>query len=564
MKITKLGVKNFRTLENTYLEFPSYYSAICGKNDSGKTNVVRVVRSIMQDELPYYRYRNQNEIKYKDDFTKWVSNSENNKNITFEIQIEVDRFKDEALFQFILTHLKITESHNNLVIDIAANYFSDKSSAEVSTTILGNTYAGLEAQEVLKRLQSSNSIFFHNSTEPDHMTAYEDFSGLLKEFSPEYRTVTDDIAKSANQKLNRLAKGPQKEISELLGRLNEKYKVGITLPRFNLDYWPVNITLGDKKIDVPLREWGSGTKNRTLILLTLFKARQISHAETSTEKITPIIVIEEPESFLHPSAQAEFGQILQDLAEEFQVQVIVTTHSPYLLSHDNPLANILLDRKLVSNQVRETVVIETEGERWMEPFGLALGVTSSDLQPWKQLFFSNSDCILLVEGETDKEYFELLRDPCHGDKGLCFEGEIFPYGGSGNLKNNVLIRFIRDRYKKIFITYDLDVEGSVEKTFQALSMEKHKDYMAIGLNRPAKKNIEGLLPNTVISKVYADNPTLVQEAAHGDREESKSAKNQLKKLYLEEFKRQSSPGEEFYGGFYKMTPTINKAFSKFS
>jgi hypothetical protein len=37
-------------------------------------------------------------------------------------------------------------------------------------------------------------------------------------------------------------------------------------------------------------------------------------------------MIEEPECFLHPSAQAEFGRILRDLAEEFQVQVIITTH----------------------------------------------------------------------------------------------------------------------------------------------------------------------------------------------------------------------------------------------
>ncbi|MCB2037157.1 MAG: AAA family ATPase [Ottowia sp.] len=78
--------------------------------------------------------------------------------------------------------------------------------------------------------------------------------------------------------------------------------------------------------------WGSGTQNRTLILHRLFRAKQLSETEASASKLTPLIVIEEPESFLHPYAQAEFGRVLQDLAGEFGVQVIVTTHSPYLLS----------------------------------------------------------------------------------------------------------------------------------------------------------------------------------------------------------------------------------------
>lgn len=96
-----------------------------------------------------------------------------------------------------------------------------------------------------------------------------------------------------------------------MANLNSKLKVGITLPDFSLDRLPYNLTLGDSKIEVNLNDWGSGTKNRTIIFLTLLKARQISESATSAEKITPILIIEEPESFLHPSAQAEFGRILQ-------------------------------------------------------------------------------------------------------------------------------------------------------------------------------------------------------------------------------------------------------------
>jgi len=97
-------------------------------------------------------------------------------------------------------------------------------------------------------------------------------------------------------------------------------------------------------------------------------------------------VIEEPESFLHPSAQAEFSRVLQDLSEELKVQVITTTHSPYMLSKDSPEANILLQRHISYNQQRETERLDTSGEHWMEPFGLALGLNSEEFVRWRDLF----------------------------------------------------------------------------------------------------------------------------------------------------------------------------------
>ena len=517
------------------------------------------MRSLMRDEDPIFRYRDE-EVSYKDDLTKWIKSEGEDASITFDIEIEVDETRDAALYQFVITHLKIDETPRALKIGIFLSFTSEESSPSVVATVLEKKYTGLEAEEVLKRIQTSNSIFVHNSTEPTRFMRYADeYGGLLKEFIPQYKTVTQDITNTVNRKLKSAVKEPQKEISELLGRLNNKYKVGISVPRVEFDYIPLNITLGDRKIDVPLREWGSGTKNRTLILMTLFRARQISQSETTSDKITPVIIIEEPESFLHPSAQAEFGQILQDLSEEFEVQVLVTTHSPYLLSHDNPNSNILLERKLVSQQLRESNVVEIDEDNWMEPFGLALGVVSDELQPWKKLFFSNSDKILLVEGETDKEYFEMLRNKEHGASALSFDGEIYPYGGTGNIKNNVLLRFITDRYKKVFITFDLDEKDSVERILSALSLKKNSDYIHVGKNIAGKKNIEGLLPDHVTSQVYSANPSLVQQVAHGTKEEQRSAKSQLKKLYLEQFKKTARPGTDDFKEFYALVKHINKA-----
>jgi hypothetical protein len=153
---------------------------------------------------------------------------------------------------------------------------------------------------------------------------------VLGELAADERAEPEKVKVQVNKALQRIARKHQRTITELLGRLEEKYDVGLTTSTFEPDWLPWNTALGEKAHRVPLDDWGSVTRNRTMILLTLFRTRRIMEAKGIESKTTPIIIIEEPESFLHPSAQAEFGRVLQDLSEEFGVQILATTDSPYM------------------------------------------------------------------------------------------------------------------------------------------------------------------------------------------------------------------------------------------
>ena len=313
-------------------------------------------------------------------------------------------------------------------------------------------------------------------------------------------------------------------------------------------------------MEVDLDDWGSGTKNRTMIFLTLLKAKQISESITSAEKMTPILIIEEPESFLHPSAQAEFGRVLQQISTEFGVQVITTTHSPYMLNQSSPESNILLERVSYRNQLRETTKVDTSGEHWMEPFGIALGLANDEFQPWREIFFSESKSHLLVEGKTDKEYFEALRNDIHGDNKLCFEGDIFAYDGCGNLKNPTLLNFIKAKSQGFVITFDIDVINDVEPALKKQGFDKNTTYVVVGIDKAGCRSVEGLIPDKYKNKVNTDNPDLVQQAIHGTKQEQKFAKNKLKSIYLTEFTDNAKPNTADYSEFYNLVKTLNKAF----
>lgn len=316
MKITKLNISNYRTLESIELDFPASYTAICGPNDCGKSNVVRAIRALM-GVVPFREFEfieGQEEISLKDDFPKWVDSGPSSREIRLEVTVVVQRERDAGLFQFLTKQLSIDPQESSVELTVKVTYRSEKAEADVVVEYRGTEFAGIDAQQVLKQLQSSRGIMFHNSTQIELPIPFRTSrGGFIRATSPEQEELVASMRSTVNRGLAKISKSHQQELEGLLGRLETKYKVALSMPAFDFTSVPFRVTLGQKKFEVPLDDWGSGTKNRTLILLTLFRAKQLGESEASASKITPVIVIEEPESFLHPAAQAEFGRVLQDL-----------------------------------------------------------------------------------------------------------------------------------------------------------------------------------------------------------------------------------------------------------
>jgi len=552
MRIDKLSLKNYRTFEDLEVSFPDFYTAICGQNDAGKSNVIKALQVLLGNDEPYYyRRRSTNDLALGPDYPKWLASDED-KDICISCQLTVNAGYDAGLYSFLIEWLELEPEGRDITLTLKASTSDKQTSTEVVVNVSDKEFTGLKAQEVQNKLK--DTMLVHNSTEAGHRFS---LVGELDEFSADYGNELAEIGKKASNSLKRVAKAHKEEITQLLGRLNRTYKVEISLPDISLNHLPYDLTLGDSKIDVALSEWGSGTKNRTMIFLALLKARQISQSATTSSKVTPVLVIEEPESFLHPSAQAEFGRILQDLSSEFGVQVISTTHSPYMLSKDKPISNILLERKVFRGHFRGSQQLETDGDSWMEPFSLILGLSTEEFRPWKELFFGNNESTLLVEGSTDRAYFEMLRSEDHGVNRLVFDGSVFDYDGFGSLKSPTMLKFIQNRSKSSFITYDLDIESEVRKGLERNGFVHKENCLALGLNKPGMRAVEGLLPRSLVTSVNNEHNELVQQAMYGTKDEQKSAKNSLKKHYLTKFQDECEPTKEWFGEFYKVVKVIN-------
>lgn len=556
MKLKSISVKNFRALEDVTIRFDGFYTAISGQNNAGKTTLLKAIRHTFRDNSrEVYFYRNRDEVSYREDRTQWAKNTDE---ILLDYSVSVSEVEDPGLYQFIekFNEEKLINSTVDLRILI-----SHKEKEEVSCICWVNEkeLSSYASKEMLQKLKSSDLAFMHDSA-----NASSPFFGGSGRHLHELTFTTDELKEISAElakvqtKIKKISKAHKAELSALLGHLEDKYDVDFSIPEgMFTGSIPFAVNLRDKNVNIPLDDWGSGTKNRTQIMMSILHATRI-RSKTDENKITPIILIEEPESFLHPSAQAEFGRVLIELANELKIQTIVTTHSPYMLCQRNIKSNVLLGRKNNYGKIKSTEVISVDEANWMQPFGNILGLNNSEFSAWKDVLFSGQQCVLLVEGEIDKAYIQHINSLGLPDLQLPKDLEIVPYDGKDSLKNPILLKFILEKFKRVLITFDLDAKSELDRTMSQVGLVEGIGYLTVGSSKPGKQCIEGLLPDRILAAVYSSNTDLVMALTSADGKDRKSAKSSLKQKLLAEFKADAQVTRDDLKSFIPVFKTLAK------
>jgi predicted ATPase len=199
MKITSLEIQNFRTIESLRLDFHPTYTAMCGPNDSGKTNVVRALRALLKetgDDDPF-AFPDSAEIAYKDDYPKWKDTVSGAEPLTVSAELEIDQNRDAGLFQSVTKQLSIESPPALLKLHVSSSYSPspDKTIRKIVVRAKEKEFSGLDAQEVLNRIQSARCLIVHNSTQaaPRFFFRGGSVAGILKDLSAENQQLLAKI-----------------------------------------------------------------------------------------------------------------------------------------------------------------------------------------------------------------------------------------------------------------------------------------------------------------------------------------------------------------------------------
>lgn len=185
-------------------------------------------------------------------------------------------------------------------------------------------------------------------------------------------------------------------------------------------------------------------------------------------KDTPIIVMEEPETALYPSAIATILSDLQFASNSELPQIIITSHSETVLRQVLPEDIFIMGNNRHPNLLKKVIDKNIQKQVDHERF---LGIEYFLMSGESSVFFA--DKVLIVEGQQDVVLLKELERLCSNNinqdsqKHISFSSQgwcIFHTNGADHAENS--IKVLSDLGKKVSVLFDGDVKGleNAEKT----------------------------------------------------------------------------------------------------
>lgn len=454
IKILKIQIKRYRSINDLILNIDSSLniSTICGRNNVGKTNVLRAI-ALFFNEINYDKKVDMPERKqFTGGGSKFpiISISFIENNILYEIIKDYDTSKLETNEDFVYKGKK-----NNIEIDEA------------------------EIKSFLKKIEffylPSINISFPRTI---NLLINEDFFDI--EFG---NTRLSKDKKKIKESLVEAQKGIQKVLNALVNEINPVFKefeenwgIGFDVPKdYNRFRELLSNDIEFKLIDdtqTPINSKGSGLQRLAHILINLRIIQKLSD-----DKRNCILLIDEPDIYLHSGLQKKLNQKIKELSKN--TQIFLTTHSNIFIDTYSMKNVFLLDlnveKKHSTRKGKDSNDLSTFLVDYTEVSGQArvkksLGIEDND-------YLSISPINILVEGDEDCKYLSILF------KVLGFEEHNFiSAGGATNIKNKLNhFNFIAKNYEQkpyFKIVFDNDEEGRIafnninSKSFQNLKIDK--------------------------------------------------------------------------------------------
>lgn len=391
MQLKTLYIKCFRNFKEVTVNF-NEHSLMIGANDVGKTNLIYALRLLLDRsfsdydyelvESDFFAYEETREIVIRAYFENITEDcilarlpgkiSDDGK-LVLQYTASIDNGKVE--YQF---YCGKSDSEDDLK-DIDSPFYRKYLNLKyISSRREFWSYINKTKKELLLQAKGNRST---DIIEADD-TLYSEIEQKLQEVDSKIPQLS--YVKNATEQLN-------KELDKLSIH-NREQQIVFDTASTDVDRVIQNVSVTSKYGDKKLNIGGEGRINQ--IYLSLW-ASQNQLTEISNE--VSIICIEEPEAYLHPHQQREVATYL---GRTLQGQVILSSHSPYIVSEFSPNSIIRLYKQNTHDtSVASDGCSKVIGEG-IEDFGYRMSVIPAEA------FFS--DCVILVEGPSEMVFYKTL------------------------------------------------------------------------------------------------------------------------------------------------------------
>jgi hypothetical protein len=404
MHIKKLKIENYKSFgDSGWIDFSEGFNIVVGKNSSGKTallEALRLTRASPRPHLSISRSRGEpldpqskflvEAVLSGDELRKGILNQD----AYFPVPSGVDARK------FIEDALGSNQTFS-MTVGAGQSIHSTKYPSH------GLFQEGRQAWSAHVRPQPDKQSYIVVNVLADR----NDSLAALFKFTTDHKLY---VFKAERLNIGEIAFGEQSVLAEDAGNLPRVLQWLMTNPtkfeRYNrhvnqifpyikrvsvfpkgnnleIRLWWVDVDTEREDLAVPLQESGTGVSQ---VLGILFVVMTIDKGT---------IVIDEPNTFLHPGA----AKTLIEILAQYKHQYIISTHSPEIITAANPAALFIVRWSGGDSTVErvERVTMLEQREILSE-----LGVSASDV--------FGADQIVWVEGATEAECFPLVAQRALG------------------------------------------------------------------------------------------------------------------------------------------------------
>ncbi|OQX21152.1 MAG: hypothetical protein BWK75_03815 [Candidatus Altiarchaeales archaeon A3] len=447
MYLNRLYIENYRSIKKLDLKFEKGKNVIVGKNNSGKSNIIKAIDLILGESSPTWE---KSENIADNDF--FEGNTENEIFIWCELQREDDEplnLSDlKGVFFKVMDkspqkYKKIDINFSNLDKEHIFEFCTDEGQARIDNKEVDKKWIGTKSyckggfEDELKEMDNfafafrckkedgkciKHMLFLYKKAEDTDWFFGINADRLRNELLqsaviPSFRDPKDQLRIAHYTWYGKLLRAHIKEddinlnnafdkVRDASNQLFEELQNKITCKKTQIAFPNTKISFQfnpDTKQDIyksvliyiddgfksKLEEKGSGIQSAVIIGLFDYYVRNIAHTKGS------LLAIEEPEIYLHPHGRRVISERLNAFLDNNKNQVILTTHSQEFICTPHEDINLIVVRK-----DKETVATNFNFN----------DIKTKQILIKKQnaeMFFA--DAVILVEG-ADKYVLEAIAE----------------------------------------------------------------------------------------------------------------------------------------------------------
>lgn len=437
MKLIELKIRNLGCIdENGVTVKIDDIVVLIGPNNAGKTTILKA----------YELFKNSGPMLTSDDFYQ------NNENNPVEIEGVFGEITDEDKVQIGEKWLYLNEDDE---IVIKYKWHWRKSGVK------GEKYSWNQSEKkwVAGGMGGWDSKIASCIPVPLKISPFDDSEQLEKKIVELLTSAVKENIKNNQSKItemlnqiNNLAKDVKNQIADELSKTTGKLQENLSeiFPNHSIDIEPQAEKLEVDKIlatgthlnvaDIdgkyyPLANQGSGLQRAFLwsAIEALSETGKMKSGRTTTVKNEEpkILLVEEPESFLHPPAVRSAREALYKIAELDNWQVMITSHSPIFIDVSKPHTTIIR----VEKNDGSTKIFSTEKANFSDDERERLQMIRNCHPTINEFFFANK--IILVEGDTEQAALTLVKREdvtvlnCRGKANIPMFEKILNHFGMG-------------------------------------------------------------------------------------------------------------------------------------